>query len=627
MKCLKNGEVPNKTEKDSFLSRYTKGIIMEKILFSELNCSREILRAVEDMGFEETTPIQSMAIPVAFTGRDVVGQAQTGTGKTAAFSIPMLEKIDLSSKHVQALVLCPTRELAVQISEEVNKIGKYMRGLHILPVFGGQDIERQIRGLRSGAQVIIGTPGRVLDHLRRKTLKLNNLKMLVLDEADEMLNMGFREDIEAVIEEVDHKIQTLLFSATMPKEIMNIINKYQDEPEILKVTHTELTTPNISQVYMEMKDRDKLEILTRLVDIYNYKLSIVFCNTKKRVDEVTDMLQARGYMCDKIHGDMKQTLRMNVINKFKRGDIEILIATDVAARGLDIDNVEAVFNYDMPTHEEYYVHRIGRTGRAGKEGISFTFITSREFHLLRSIMRYTKSDIKPHPIPKISDLEAVKRDLFMNKIRERIEAGLDHKFIKIIEEFSEGSYTPIEVAAALFQMELEMENVKEIDSIDNSKKVYTEKPDRSGARQNKGGRSSRGMVRMHINVGNNHNVRPRDIVGAIANEAGIEGRLIGSVDIFDSFTYVEIPESQAQRVLERMDKRVIKGKSISIEKAKDSKGKSKGSEGYNKRKSEGYKGSKSEGYKGSKSEGSKGGKSYEGKDREKKRVKADRPRG
>ncbi len=600
---------------------------MEKILFSELNCSREILRAVEDMGFEETTPIQSMAIPVAFTGRDVVGQAQTGTGKTAAFSIPMLEKIDLSSKHVQALVLCPTRELAVQISEEVNKIGKYMRGLHILPVFGGQDIERQIRGLRSGAQVIIGTPGRVLDHLRRKTLKLNNLKMLVLDEADEMLNMGFREDIEAVIEEVDHKMQTLLFSATMPKEIMNIINKYQDNPEILKVTHTELTTPNISQVYMEMKDRDKLEILTRLIDIYNYKLSIVFCNTKKRVDEVTDMLQARGYMCDKIHGDMKQTLRMNVINKFKRGDIEILIATDVAARGLDIDNVEAVFNYDMPTHEEYYVHRIGRTGRAGKEGISFTFITSREFHLLRSIMRYTKSDIKPHPIPKISDLEAVKRDLFMNKIRERIEAGLDHKFIQIIEEFSEGSYTPIEVAAALFQMELEMENVKEIDSIDNTKKVYTEKPDRNAPRQNKGGRSSRGMVRMHINVGNNHNVRPRDIVGAIANEAGIEGRMIGSVDIFDSFTYVEIPESQAQRVLERMDKRVIKGKSISIEKAKDSKGKSKASEGYSKRKSEGYKGSKSEGYKGSKSDGSKGGKSYEGKDREKKRVKADRPRG
>lgn len=560
---------------------------MEKILFSELNCSKEILRAVEDMGFEETTPIQAMAIPVAFTGRDLVGQAQTGTGKTAAFTIPMLEKIDLSNKNVQALVLCPTRELAVQISEEVNRIGKHMRGLHILPIYGGQDIERQIKGIKSGAQVIIGTPGRVLDHLRRRTLKLANLKMLILDEADEMLNMGFREDIELVIEEVDHDIQTLLFSATMPKEILNIINKYQRDPAILKVTHTQLSAPNIEQVYLEMKDRDKMEILTRLIDIYNYKLSIVFCNTKKRVDEVTDMLQARGYMCDKIHGDMKQTLRMNVINKFKRGDIEILIATDVAARGLDIDNVEAVFNYDMPTHEEYYVHRIGRTGRAGKEGISFTFITSRDFHLLRSIMRYTKSDIKPHPIPKISDLEAMKRELFMNKIKERIEGGIDRKFIQFIEEFAE-NYAPLEIAAALFQMELEMENVKEIDSVDNSKVVsrgsdrpdrgYDRNGDRGGDRSKSGkprSKTNAGMIRMHINVGNNHNVKPRDIVGAIANEAGIEGRLIGSVDIFDSFTFVEIPESHVDRVMEKMDKRMIKGKPISIEPAKDGKGKPK----------------------------------------------------
>ena len=554
---------------------------MERLQFSELNCSKEILRAVEDMGFEEATPIQTMAIPVALAGKDLVGQAQTGTGKTAAFAIPMLENIDLSNKSVQTLVLCPTRELAVQISEEVNRIGKYMRGLHILPIYGGQDIERQIRGLRSGAQVIIGTPGRVLDHLRRKTLKLNKLKMLVLDEADEMLNMGFREDIELVIEEVDHSIQTMLFSATMPKEILNIINKYQKDPEILKVAHTQLSAPSIEQVYLEMKDRDKMEILTRLIDIYNYKLSIVFCNTKKRVDEVTDMLQARGYMCDKIHGDMKQTLRMNVINKFKRGDIEILIATDVAARGLDIDNVEAVFNYDMPTHEEYYVHRIGRTGRAGKEGISFTFITSRDFHLLRSIMRYTKSDIKPHPIPKISDLEAMKRELFMNKIKERIEAGIDRKYIQFIESFSDQNYSALEIAAALFQMELELSNVKEIDSVDNSKVAYKERSDRSS---DKSGRSSKprskssaGMMRMHINVGNNHNVKPRDIVGAIANEAGIEGRLIGSVDIFDSFTFVEIPESHATRVMEKMEKRMIKGRAISMVPAKDSKGKSRNS--------------------------------------------------
>lgn len=550
---------------------------MEKIQFSALNCSKEILRAIEDMGFEETTPIQAMAIPVALEGKDLVGQAQTGTGKTAAFGIPMLENIDLSNRNVQALVLCPTRELAVQIAEEINRIGKYVKGLHILPIFGGQDIERQIRGLRSGVHIVIGTPGRVLDHLRRKTLKMDNLKMLILDEADEMLNMGFREDIELVIQQVGHEIQTMLFSATMPKEIMNIINKYQRDPQILKVTHKELSAPNIKQVYLEMKDRDKVEILSRLIDIYNYKISIVFCNTKKRVDEITDMLQARGYLCDKIHGDMKQTLRMNVINKFKRGDIEILIATDVAARGLDIDNVEAVFNYDMPSHEEYYVHRIGRTGRAGKDGISFTFITSRDYHLLRNITRYTKAEIKPHPIPKISDIEAMKQNLFLEKIKERIEAGLDRKFLQIIEDFSD-DYSPVEIAAALFQMELEMDKKSEIDSIDNNRKyvVQAEKPrDRSDrSSSDSRGKSPRSraagpMVRLHINAGNNQDVKPRDIVGAIANEANIDGKLIGSVDIYDTFTFVEIPEAQVSRVLERMDQRMIKGKAISIEVAKE----------------------------------------------------------
>ena len=322
----------------------------------------------------------------------------------------------------------------------------------------------------------------------------------------------------------------------MPKEIMKIINKYQNNPEILKVAHKELTTPNIRQVYLEMKDKDKLEILSRLVDIYNYKLSIVFCNTKKRVDEVTDMLQARGYQCDKIHGDMKQTLRMNVINKFKRGDIDLLIATDVAARGLDVDNVEAVFNYDMPSHEEYYVHRIGRTGRAGKEGVSFTFVTYREYHLLRNIKQYTKSDIVHHPIPKITDIEAMKRELFLGKVKERIQEGLDAKFIKIIEDFSDEAFSPVEIAAALLQMELEMEKTKEIDSIDNEKKVRNS-DSRSNARSSSRsgskykGRNSGSMIRMHINVGNNHHVRPRDIVGAIANEADIDGSLIGSVDI------------------------------------------------------------------------------------------------
>jgi len=593
---------------------------MNKIQFSELKVSDEILRAVEAMGFEETTPIQTMAIPVALEGRDLVGQAQTGTGKTAAFTIPMLELIDDSKRSVQALVLCPTRELAVQISEEVSKIAKYKRGINILPIYGGQDIERQIRGLRKGVNVVIGTPGRVLDHLRRKTLRFDDLKMLILDEADEMLNMGFREDIELVLDEVDHEIQTLLFSATMPKEIMSIINKYQTNPEILKVAHKELTTPNINQVYLEVKDKDKLEILSRLVDIYNFKLSIVFCNTKKRVDEVSDMLQARGYLCDKIHGDMKQTLRMNVINKFKRGDIELLVATDVAARGLDIDNVEAVFNYDMPSHEEYYVHRIGRTGRAGKEGISFTFVTYREYHLLRNIKQYTKSDIVLHPIPKITDIEATKRELFLGKVKDRIQGGLDAKYIRIVEELTDQGVSAIEIAAALLQMELDVEQVTEIDSIDNEKRSRGKATEKNSKKVGKG-RGSKSMIRMHINVGNNHHVRPRDIVGAIANEADIDGRLIGSVDIFDTFSFVEIPESHAERVLERMDQRHIKGKPIMIEKAKEH-SKDRGKDKYAGRGKDRY-GSRSEGRGESRSEGGKHKKSYkEGKgDSDKKRVR------
>jgi len=567
---------------------------MNRIQFSELSISKEVLKAVIEMGFEEATPIQSMAIPAALTGKDIVGQAQTGTGKTAAFAIPMLETLDIKEKGVQALVLCPTRELAVQISEEVNKIAKFKRGLSILPVFGGQDIERQIRGLKKGAHVVIGTPGRVLDHLRRKTLKLDNLKMLILDEADEMLNMGFREDIETVLSSVDHDIQKMLFSATMPKEILNIINKYLDKPEMLKVAHKELTTPNITQVYLEVKDRDKLEILTRIVDINNFKLSIVFCNTKKRVDEVTDMLQARGYLCDKIHGDMKQTLRMNVINKFKRNDIELLVATDVAARGLDIDDVEAVFNYDIPSHEEYYVHRIGRTGRAGKEGASFTFITFRDYHLLRSIQRYTKSEMKFYPIPKISDIEAMKQDIFLGKIKDRIEAGIDQKFVQMIDNFIDDSFSAKEVAATLLQMELEMEEKKEIDSIDNNRASTFKKSERrdsnnrrdsSNNRGNdRGGkdRSRQGMARLHINVGNNNNVRVRDLVGAIANEANIEGSQIGSVDIFDTFSFVEIPEKHVERVMSRMKSSSIKGSPINIEIAKAKKKKVFGSKDYKK---------------------------------------------
>lgn len=539
---------------------------MDKIKFEELNCSKEILKAINDMGFEETTPIQTLTIPLIMEGKDVVGQAQTGTGKTAAFGIPSLEMISSKKKETQGLVLCPTRELAVQVSEEIATLGKYKRGLRILPVFGGQSIDRQINGLKKGAHIVIGTPGRVMDHLRRNTLKLDNLKILVLDEADEMLNMGFREDIETILESVKEERQTLLFSATMPKAILDIIKNYQKNPEIVKVTHKELTTPNINQTYLEVNEKDKVEILTRLIDMYNPKLSIVFCNTKKKVDDVTDSLQSRGYMTDKIHGDMKQTLRINVMNKFKRGDVEILVATDVAARGLDIDDVETVFNYDMPTHEEYYVHRVGRTGRAGRTGNSFSFVTIKDIYLLKNIMRYTQKKIKRHPIPSIEDIESLRTDTYLNQLKEKISEGNLQKYIGIVDKLTEEDFTVYEIAAGLLKMNLEMPDMKEVDL---EPVMVGKKENIKRKSKGSGNFNNRDMDRLFINIGKNKKIGPKDIVGAIAGETGINSKFIGAIDVFDEYCFVDISSSMADDVISIMNNNTIRGNKISIERAKE----------------------------------------------------------
>lgn len=543
---------------------------MNKIKFAELECSPEIHKAVEAMGFEETTPIQTLAIPYVMQGKDVVGQAQTGTGKTAAFGIPALDKIDLNIKKPQVLIMCPTRELAVQVSEEMSKLGKFKRGLKILPVYGGQSIDRQIYALKKGVHVIIGTPGRLLDHLRRKTLSFDYTSTIILDEADEMLKMGFREDIESILSQFKEERQTLLFSATMPKAILEIINKYQNDPEIVKVAHKELTTPNVTQSYLEVNERNKLEVLTRLIDIYSPKLSIVFCNTKKRVDEVTDMLQARGYIADKIHGDMKQTLRMNVIRKFKRCDVDVLVATDVAARGLDIDNVECVFNYDMPSHEEYYVHRIGRTGRAGNLGNAFTFVTGKDFYLLKSIMRYTKKKMQRHEIPTIQDIEVLKKDAFITEVKEVMDNGGLNAYISIVEELLEENYTSVEIAAALLKKELEISREREIDL--SPVTAYDKGKNRSRGKERLG-RSNKDkdkdMVRLFVNIGSAKKVRVNDIVGAVAGEANIPGKAIGSIDIFDNFSFVDVPSKYSDKVVDIMNGNTIKGTKVSVEVAND----------------------------------------------------------
>ena len=333
---------------------------METVRFEQLNLYPQVLRAIEEMGFEEATPIQSQAIPVVMSGVDVIGQAQTGTGKTASFGIPVLHKVDPDNRKTQVIILSPTRELAIQVADEIRRLGKYMHGIKVLPVYGGQEIGRQIKALKGGAQIIIGTPGRVMDHLRRKTIRCEAVNTVVLDEADEMLNMGFREDIETILQYIPEEgRQTVLFSATMPKPILDITRKYQHDAVTIKVVKKELTVPNIEQYYYDVKRKDKVEVLTRLLDYYNPKLSLVFCNTKRMVDELTGELQGRGYFAEGLHGDMKQTQRDRVMKSFRTGKTEILIATDVAARGIDVDDVEAVFNYDIPQDDEYYVHRIG----------------------------------------------------------------------------------------------------------------------------------------------------------------------------------------------------------------------------------------------------------------------------
>jgi ATP-dependent RNA helicase DeaD len=425
---------------------------MEHSGFKDLKLSREIQKAITDMGFEEATPIQSQSIPFMLEGKDVIGQAQTGTGKTAAFGIAAIEKIDPKNLAVQAVILCPTRELAIQVSEELKKLSKYKKGIEILPVYGGQPIDRQIRALKKGVQIIIGTPGRVMDHMERRTLKLESVKMIVLDEADEMLDMGFREDIEFIMKKIQKERQTILFSATMSKAIFDLTKKYQTKPQMIKLEHKEMTVPKVEQFYYEVKSQAKPEVLSRLIDINDIKLSLVFCNTKRRVDELVDNLKSRGYLADGLHGDLQQRQRDIVMSKFRKKEIEILVATDVAARGIDVGDIEAVFNYDIPADDEYYVHRIGRTARAGKAGRAFNFVTGREVYRIRQIQQFTKSKIIAQKVPSVSDIEEIKTNLLIEKVKGIVDAGHLGEYSNMVEKLNQEDYTSLEIASALLKM-------------------------------------------------------------------------------------------------------------------------------------------------------------------------------
>lgn len=389
--------------------------------FQEMGISEPIQRAITDMGFEEASPIQEKAIPIALTGKDIIGQAQTGTGKTAAFAIPILEKVDASKKFVQAIAIAPTRELAIQVSEEINRLAKYMN-ISSLPIYGGQSIDRQIKALKKGPHIITGTPGRLLDHIQRKTLKIDRISAVVLDEADEMLDMGFLEDIERILKETPDEKQTLLFSATMPKLIQNLAERFMNNPELIKIQAKEVTSPTVKQIYYEVKERDKFEVLCRLLDVDNPELAVIFGRTKRRVDELSDALNKRGYLADGLHGDLNQRQREVVMNKFREGNIDILVATDVAARGIDVSGVTHVYNFDIPQDPESYVHRIGRTGRAGKTGLAITFATPREIGQIHSIEKASKGHIQRKSIPTIAEA------------RESIQRAAIEKMIQLVEE-------------------------------------------------------------------------------------------------------------------------------------------------------------------------------------------------
>jgi len=540
--------------------------IGENLRFEELEVSEKILKGIEEMGFEEMTPIQSKAIPEILTGIDIIGQAQTGTGKTAAFGIPILQKIDESNKNIQALILCPTRELAIQVADEIRKISKFLFAIKVLPIYGGQDISKQIRSIKAGAQIVVGTPGRVMDHMRRKTMKLDHVKMVALDEADEMLNMGFREDIEVILQSIPDDRQTILFSATMPKAILDITNLYQKDAKIIKVTRKELTVENIEQYYYEVRPQNKEEILSRLIDIFNPKLSIVFCNTKKQVDTLVMNMQGRGYFVDSLHGDMKQQQRDRVMNAFRTGNIDILVATDVAARGIDVENVDIVFNYDIPQDEEYYVHRIGRTGRAGKAGLAISFVFGREVYKLKDIQKYCKTKINAKPIPSVVDVHNTKIDKIFFNIQDIIKNQDLTNIMQILEDkINEADYTTMDVAAALVKLSVGEEKEEKIDLHEAPFETKEKSGGHGGERSKRS--SSSTMSRLFFNIGKNQKVLPKDILGAIAGETGIPGKQIGSIEMFDKYTFVEIPKKHEEKVIKIMCHAKIKGKKVNVEKA------------------------------------------------------------
>ncbi|HEX6749038.1 MAG TPA: DEAD/DEAH box helicase [Longimicrobium sp.] len=552
--------------------------------FGDLGLAPEVLAALEVLGYEEPTPIQVEAIPLLLSGRDVIGRAATGTGKTAAFALPLVQRIDPEG-GVQALILAPTRELAVQVAEATHRYGSRL-GVRVLAVYGGQAIDRQLRELRRGVHVVVGTPGRILDHIRRRSLDLSRVNYVVLDEADEMLDMGFIEDIDTILDETPPERQTALFSATFPPRIQELADKHMREPARVTVRQDKLETPLVRQVAYVVPRPYKLEALTRILDLEAPTSAILFCRTRNEVDELTEALQVRGYRPEALHGGLNQAQRDRVMKKFRDGTADLLIATDVAARGLDVEHVSHVINYDIPQTPEVYVHRIGRTGRAGREGTAVTLAQPREQFLLRGIEREVGRPIERARVPTVADLRARRLELMRAALVETLEgedyeAYRDNVVLPLAEEFD-----PLDIAAAAAKLAADATRGEEPDSEVEIPQFEERRPPRDremrgprgrqerfdrggGGGPPRRGRDGRGMTRLFIGVGRRRGIRPGDIVGAIAGEARIPGEGIGAIEIADQFTIVEVAEEFAEQVLRAMRNATIKGRPVSVRPARE----------------------------------------------------------
>lgn len=547
--------------------------------FTNLPIDENLIKATLRCGYEEMTEVQESVIPLALEGHDILAQAPTGTGKTCAFGLPILENINLKSNSLQTLILAPTRELAIQIAEDLREYAYYKEGIRIVTLYGGEYIEKQITSLKKKPQIVVATPGRLMDHMERRTVRLDNISTVVLDEADEMLNMGFREDIDTILSQVnDNDHQTMLFSATFSPEIEAITKEYLRKPKVVKISRKELTLSNITQNYLTVREQDKVEVISRIIDINNFELVMIFCNTKKTVDEVTSGLLQRGFVTEALHGDMKQLQRERVMARFKAKQVNILVASDVAARGLDVNDVDVVFNYDLPQEDEYYVHRIGRTGRAKREGVAISLISGKEIYRLKSIMKYTKAEINPIQIPSLDHVIKSRVERIIKGAKTETTKNINNKYFKAIRkaiyELASEDISAEEIITGLILQQMNIDQDEEVVEVKNA----LEKTNSS---------KKKDIIRFFINIGKKDKIKVYNLTDMIVKRTRLSNADINNVDIHDEFSFFEVPRAYENEIYAAFNRKEKNGRKIVVEesrpKEKTGKGKTRGGAGRKRR--------------------------------------------